>query len=74
MGFKPVRFKIEHTNEKDSIGCGALLALFGLILPTPVGVFLVKAVGYISLAAGLILLATGVYYWIAWIARFRRRN
>lgn len=52
------------------IGCGAMLALFGLILLTPVGVILVKAVGYISLAVGLILVATGIYYWLS---RFRRR-
>ncbi len=71
MRFKPTRFNIEQTSEKVPIGCGALLALFGVILLTPVGIFLVKAVGYISLAAGLILLATGIYYWMA---RFRRRN
>ena len=53
------------------IGCGASLVLFGLVLLTPVGVFLVKVVGYVSLAAGLILVVSGIYYWMA---RFRRRN
>jgi len=53
------------------IGCGASLVLFGLILLTPVGVFLVKAVGYVSLAAGLIMIMSGFYYWMA---RFRRRH
>ena len=53
------------------IGCGASLVLFGLILLTPVGIFLVKAVGYVSLTVGLILLASGMYYFMA---RFRRRR
>ena len=53
------------------IGCGESLTLFGLILLTPVGIFLVKAVGYVSLVAGLILIFSGIYYWMA---RFRRRN
>ncbi len=66
-----MRFRIDPTSVRLPIGCGASLFLFGLILLTPVGIFLVKAVGYISLVAGLILFATGLYYWMA---RFRRRH
>ncbi len=66
-----MRFRIDQTSVKFPIGCGASLVLFGLILLTPVGVFLVKAVGYISLIAGIVLLTTGMYYWMA---RFRRRH
>ena len=66
-----MRFRINPTGIKVPIGCGASLVLFGLILLTPVGVFLVKAVGYVSLASGIILIATGMYYWMA---RFRRRH
>ena len=65
-----MRFRIDPTSVKLPIGCGAFLTLFGLILLTPVGIFLVKAVGYVSLIAGLILLISGVYYLMA---RFRRR-
>ena len=66
-----MRFRINRTGVGVPIGCGASLALFGLILLTPVGIFLVKAVGYVSLAAGLIMIMSGIYYWMA---RFRRRR
>ncbi len=65
-----MRFKIDTTSARVPIGFGASLMLFGLILLTPVGVWLVKAVGWLSLVVGLILLATGIYYWGI---RFRRR-
>ena len=48
-----------------------MLALFGLVLLTPVGVFLVKALGWISLTVGIIVAAAGVY---SWVIRFRRRH
>ena len=66
-----MRFRINRTGVGVPIGCGASLVLFGLILLTPVGVFLVKAVGWVSLAAGLIMIMSGFYYWMA---RFRRRH
>lgn len=66
-----MRFRINPTSVKAPIGCGLSLVLFGLILLTPVGVFLVKAVGYVSLVVGLTLAASGLYYWMA---RFRRRH
>jgi len=66
-----MRFKIDRTGVGVPIGCGASLALFGLVLRTPVGVFLVKVVGYVSLAAGLIMIISGIYHWMA---RFRRRH
>ena len=66
-----MRFRFDPNSVKIPIGCGALLVLFGLILLTPVGVFLVKAVGYLSLVVGLILAVTGIYYWMA---RFRKRH
>ncbi len=66
-----MRFRLNRTGVGVPIGCGASLALFGLILLTPVGIFLVKAVGYISLAVGIILIISGIYYWMA---RFRRRH
>ena len=66
-----MRFRFDPTSAKSPLGCGAFLTLFGLILLTPVGIFLVKAVGYLSLLVGLILLVTGMYFWMA---RFRRRQ
>ncbi len=66
-----MQFRWGGNSSQVPIGCGSLLALFGLVLLTPVGVFLVKAVGWISLVVGLILVATGIY---AWMVKFRRRH
>ncbi len=60
-----MQFRIGGSGGREFTGCGALLALFGLVLLTPVGVWLIKAVGWISLVLGLILVAAGIYYWLA---------
>ena len=65
-----MRFRFDTTSARTPIGCGAALVLFGLILLSPVGVWLVKAVGWLSLVVGLVLLATGIYYLAI---KFRRR-
>ena len=57
-------FRYRGNGRSASIGCGTMLALFGLLLLSPVGVWLVKALGWLSLAVGLLLLATGAYYWL----------
>ena len=59
-----MRYRIGGAGPVPAIGCGVLIALFGLILLTPVGVWLVKALGWISVVLGLIIVATGVYYWL----------
>ena len=48
-----------------------MLALLGLVLLTPFGVFLVKAAGWIFLTVGIVVAAAGVY---SWVVRFRRRH
>ena len=50
-----MRFRLGGAGGGVFIGCGALIALLGLILLTPVGVWLVIAVGWISVVLGLIL-------------------
>ena len=53
-----------------TIGCGALLALLGLILISPVGAFLIKALGWIVLVVGVAVVVVGV---LAWLSRDRPR-
>ncbi len=65
-----MRFRFNPRSSWTPVGCGSALVLFGLILLTPVGVWLVKAVGWLSLVVGLVLLATGIYYLAI---KFRRR-
>ena len=66
-----MRFKINMSSAKTPIVFGAMLIVIGLILLTPVGEFLVKLVGYLSLVAGIVIFATGIYFWMA---RFRRHH
>ena len=60
-----MQFRIGGRGGSVFIGCGSILALFGLILLTPVGIWLVKAAGWISIVLGLIFVAAGIYYWLA---------
>ena len=66
-----MQFRWGGSSSQVPIGCGSLLALFGLALLTPFGIFLVKAAGWISLTVGLILVVSGIY---AWAIKFRRRH
>ena len=59
-----MRFRFGSSGAQSAIGCGSAMALAGLILLTPVGVFLVRAIGWSALAGGLIVVAMGVYYWL----------
>ena len=52
-----------------TIGCGALLALLGFILISPVGAFLIKALGWIALVVGVAVIVVGV---LAWLSRDRQ--
>ena len=59
-----MQFRIGGRGGGPLIGCGSLLALLGLILLTPVGVWLVTAIGWISIVLGLIFVVSGIYYWL----------
>jgi hypothetical protein len=45
------------------------LVLLGLVLISPVGEWLIKALGWVLLAVGVIVVASSIYYWVT-----RRRN
>ncbi len=57
-------FRYRGSGNSASMGCGTLLALLGLVLLSPAGVWLVKGLGWAFLVLGLLLLAAGVYYWL----------
>ena len=46
-----------------------MLALLGLILISPVGAFLIKALGWIVLVVGVAVIVIGV---LAWLSRDRQ--
>ena len=52
------------------IGCGGLVAVLGLILVSPVGEWLIKGIGWLLIFTGVLIVVTGVFYWM----RGRRRG
>ena len=46
------------------VGCGGLLFLLGLILVSPVGEWLIKGIGWLFVVIGLLIIASGIYFWM----------
>ena len=46
------------------VGCGGLLFLLGLILVSPVGEWLIKGLGWLFVVIGVVIIASGVYFWM----------
>jgi len=64
-----MRFRLVSGGPSAGLGCGGLLVLLGLVLISPVGEWLIKALGWVLLAVGVIVVASSIYYWVT-----RRRN
>ena len=59
-----MQFRMGNAGPGAGIGCGGILAVFGLILVSPVGEWLIKGIGWILIIAGVFATATGIYYWL----------
>ena len=59
-----MQFRVGRGGSSAGLGCGGLLALLGLILISPVGEWLIKALGWVLLVVGIIVLFSSVYHWI----------
>lgn len=59
-----MQFRMGNAGPGAGIGCGGILAVFGLILVSPVGEWLIKGIGWILIIAGVFAIATGIYYWL----------
>ena len=57
-------FRFGVNGAKALVGCGVFLSLFGLVLLTPVGIWLVKALGWVSFLSGLGFVGMGIYLWL----------
>ena len=66
-----MQFNFRRSGPGAAIGCGTMLAFFGLFLISPVGVWLVRAFGWMSLVLGGIVVAAGIF---SWITGSRNRN
>ena len=62
-------YRLGGAGPGPTIGCGALLALLGLILISPVAAFLIKALGWIVLVVGVAIIVVGI---LAWLSRASR--
>ena len=59
-----MQFRMGNAGPGAGIGCGGILAVFGLILVSPVGEWLIKGIGWTLIIAGVFAIATGIYYWL----------
>jgi hypothetical protein len=59
-----MHFRNGSGGTSTALGCGGLLALLGLVLISPVGEWLIKALGWVLLVAGIIVVLSSIYYWI----------
>ncbi len=57
-----MQFRMGNAGPSAGIGCGGILAVFGLILASPVGEWLIKGIGWILIVVGVFAVATGIYY------------
>ena len=59
-----MQFRVGRGGPSAGLGCGGMLALLGLILISPVGEWLIKALGWVLLVVGIIVVVSSIYYWI----------
>ena len=59
-----MQFRMRNAGTGAGIGCGGLIAVLGLVLISPVGEWLISALGWILLAVGVLVAAATVFSWI----------
>ena len=60
-----MHFRLGGAGPGPALGCGALLVLLGIILISPVGVFLITALGWVAAATGVLLMVAGILSWLS---------
>ena len=58
---RQMQFRMGKAGPSAGIGCGGILAVFGLILVSPVGEWLIKGIGWVLIIMGVFIVATGIY-------------
>ena len=58
-----MQFRLGGAGTGVSIGCGAVILLLGLVLISPVGVFLIKTLGWV--VAIMVLVVMGILSWLS---------
>ena len=58
------RMGMRSAGPGAGIGCGGIMAVFGLILVSPVGEWLIKGIGWVFIFMGVFIAVTGVYLWM----------
>ena len=63
-----MQFRIDGSSSggRALIGCGTILALLGILLAlTPLGVWLVRGLGWGAIVLGVAFAVAGIFYWIS---------
>ncbi len=61
---RQMQFRMGKAGPSAGIGCGGILAVFGLILVSPVGEWLIKGIGWVLIIMGVFIILTGIFYWM----------
>ncbi len=54
----------QASGPTGALGCGLALLCLGLFLLTPVAIILIKSVGWLLIALGLLLSALAIWAWL----------
>ena len=60
-----MRFRLGGSGSGAAIGCGALAVLLGLVILSPVGILLIKTIGWATTILGVLMMVLGIIFWVA---------
>ena len=60
----PGPFILSAAGPTGTLGCGLALFFLGFFLLTPLAVFLIKGVGWLLVAFGVVMCALAVWAWL----------
>ena len=66
-----MRFRLGDSGSGAAIGCGALAVLLGWVILSPVGILLIKTIGWATTILGVLMMVMGI---IIWVAEAQRRD
>ncbi len=61
---RQIQFQMGNAGPSAGIGCGGIVFIFGLILVSPVGEWLIKGIGSLFIIAGVLIFGSAIYFWM----------
>ncbi len=60
-----MQYGIGANGGKALVGCGAFLILSGLLILTPLGMWLVRALGWLAIFMGFFFVVMSAFLWLS---------